>query len=306
MLYMKYLNKILQKIKYKFLTKIFFHLEEIKLLNGKILSNQIQSMNSIKSLSDVEFSVFSQFGDDGIIQYLIHNLDLPNKTFIEFGVEDFTESNTRFLMINNNYKGFVMDGDKKNIDRIKLQYYYWKYDLTAKAKFINRKNINELINQQNFDKDVGVLHIDLDGNDFYIWQEINVIEPIIVIVEYNSVFGKDRAISVPYNKNFVRNVAHYSNLFFGASLKSFYELAKRKGYSFIGCNSAGNNAYFIRNDKLNNNVKAVSIDDGFVEEKFRQSRDKDGNLTFISGKEKANILLGLEVMNTITNTIEKF
>ncbi len=141
---------------------------------------------------------------------------------------------------------------------------------------------------------------------FFHLEEINVTEPIIVIVEYNSFFGKDRAISVPYNENFVRNVAHYSNLFFGASLKSFYELAKRKSYSFIGCNSAENNAYFVRNDKLNNNVKVVSIDDGFVEEKFRQSRDKDGNLTFISGEEKANILLGLEVVNTVTNKIEKF
>src|SRR5687768_12224968 len=71
------------------------------------LNNQKQS---IKNLDEVEFQVFSQWGDDGIIQYLVNKLDIPNKTFIEFGVEDYKESNTRFLLISNNWSGYVIDG----------------------------------------------------------------------------------------------------------------------------------------------------------------------------------------------------
>ena len=152
----------------------------------------------------------------------------PNKTFIEFGVEDFSESNSRFLMMNNYWSGFVMDGSESNINILKSSYYYWKYGLNAKAVFINKENINNLIQDQKFNREVGLLHIDLDGNDYYIWNEINVIDPIIVIAEYNSIFGKDRPLSVIYDKNFNRNDAHYSNLLFGSSIKSLYQLADEK------------------------------------------------------------------------------
>ena len=75
---------------------------------GALLTNQQQSLNST-DINDYEFKIFSQQGDDGIIQYLVKNLAIKNKTFIEFDVEDFSESNTRFLMMNNNRSGFVMD-----------------------------------------------------------------------------------------------------------------------------------------------------------------------------------------------------
>lgn len=257
-------------------------------------------------LKDLEFSVFSQFGDDGIIQWLVNNLDIPNKTFIEFGVEDYSESNTRFLMMNDNWSGFVMDGSESNIAKLTSSYYYWKYGLNAKAIFIDKENINGLIQEQGFHKDLGLLHIDLDGNDYYIWEEIDVINPIIVIVEYNSIFGYERPISIPYDKNFYRTDAHYSNLYWGTSLCSLYDLAQDKGYSFIGCNSAGNNAYFIRNDKMNNEIKAVSLEDGFIESKYRESRDESGSLTYLSKPEAKKMLKCIDVYNTRTKKIEKF
>ena len=281
--------------------------ERQKLLMGKILSNQIKNEEfQVKSLKDVEFSIFSQFGDDGIIQWLIQNLEIPHKTFIEFGVEDFSESNSRFLMMNDNWSGFVMDGSETNIKNLKSSYYYWKYELNSKAVFIDKDNINNLIQEQKFDREVGLLHIDLDGNDYYIWDEINVIEPIIVIVEYNGIFGKNRPLSTIYDKNFQRNKTHYSNLLFGSSLKSLYQLADKKGYSFIGCNSGGNNAYFVRDDKLNDVVKPVTLEQGYVEFKYRQSRNKNGNLSLLNKTEERALLKDVDVYNTSTKTVEKF
>ena len=276
-----------------------------KVLFGKILVNQILSKN-ISSLKDVEFKIFSQFGDDGIIQWLINNIEIDNEFFVEFGVENYKEANTKFLMFNNNWSGFVMDGSNNNINNLKKQDYFWKYNLIAKDVFITKDNINNLLLEQNINPNIGLLHIDLNGNDYYIFDEIDCINPNILILEYNSLFGIDREISVPYREDFNRTKAHYSNLFFGASLKSLHSLAYKKGFIFIGCNQAGNNAYFIRKDKINSKIKEVSLEDGYVISKFRESRDINGSLNFLDKLQAYEEIKGLDVYNTNTKRIEKF
>jgi hypothetical protein len=136
------------------------------MLLAGLCSIEQQKIAVIDHLYDVEFKVFSQWGDDGIIQYLIRNLDIPNKTFVEFGVENYTESNTRFLLINNNWSGLVMDGSSENISYIKNDEIYWQYDLQAKHAFIDVDNVNDLISCAGFSEELGLLHIDIDGNDY--------------------------------------------------------------------------------------------------------------------------------------------
>jgi hypothetical protein len=278
--------------------------EDEKLFLGRLFS-ELNKNKEVNSLKDIEFKVFSQWGDDGIIQFLISNLVIGKEIFIEFGVEDYRESNTRFLMMNNNWSGLVMDASSKNINRIRNSEYYWKYELTAVCAFIDRENINNLINSAGITGEIGLLHIDLDGNDYWIWDAIKVIYPTIVIVEYRSVFGPDRAITIPYQDSFSRNKAHFSNLYYGASLKAFCLLANNKGYGFIGCNSAGNNAYFVRRDKLNDKVKEITLEAGFIVSKFRESRDKKGNLTYLTGKDRLKAIEGFPVYNIVTDEIEE-
>lgn len=115
------LNQIKKAVRFSANQGIYY--EELKLLLAKLLIENAKKKDII-SLKDVEFKVFSQWGDDGIIQWLINNIDIPNKTFIEFGVADYRESNTRFLMMNNNWSGFVMDGSKENVLKIKNSDYY--------------------------------------------------------------------------------------------------------------------------------------------------------------------------------------
>lgn len=280
------------------------HHEQHELLLAKLLVDHVRDIKRISALEDVEFRVFSEWGDDGIIQWLIHNISLPNKTFIEFGVKDYRESTTRFLMMNNNWSGFVMDASERNVSEIRTSEYYNRYELNAAAAFIDRDNINSLISSQSFDKNIGLLHIDLDGNDYWIWDSIDVILPVIVIIEYNSLLGIERAITIPYDKRFNRTKAHFSNLYFGASLKALHLLADRKDYAFIGCNSAGNNAYFVRRDKLNDIVREVSLEEGYVLSKFRESRDRHGRLTHVTGNNRIDVIKGMPVHNILTNSIE--
>jgi len=303
---MKLLN-YLKKVKIAANNALNFniHIESQLLLMGRLLSETIKNKRQIATLEEVEFKIFSQWGDDGIIQWLASNLEFPNRTFIEFGVENYRESNTRFLMMNNNWSGLVMDGSRSNVAQIVNSEYFWKYELFAKAVFIDKENINSLISLPGFDKEVGILHIDLDGNDYWIWEKIDVIDPIVVILEYNSVFGIDRAITIPYDKTFIRTNAHYSNLYFGASLRALHQLSMAKGYSFIGCNSAGNNAYFVRSDKLNDEVREIALEEGYVLSKLRESRDEDGRLTHLTGPKRIDAIKGMPIYNIDTEQAEK-
>src|SRR6266404_3901671 len=140
-------------------------LDELKINQGLILSLMQREQRS-KNLRDYEFKVFSQWGEDGIIQHLTRALEIKNKTFIEFGVESFFEANCRFLMMKDNWSGFVIDGSSKNIKRLKNSYFYWRYDINAVEAFITKENINELLLRSAFDEDIGILSIDIDGNDY--------------------------------------------------------------------------------------------------------------------------------------------
>jgi hypothetical protein len=268
----------------------------VKSLVGRPASN-------IKSIQDTEFRVFSQFGEDGIIQFLITNLTIPHKTFVEFGVEDYKESNTRFLLINNNWSGLVIDGSQSNIEKIQKDSIYWLYDLTPLNAFVTRDNINTLIASR-FTGDVGVLSIDIDGNDYWIWESINVINPRIVICEYNSLFGNKHSISIPYSDDFLRQNAHFSYLYFGASLGALCMLAEKRGYYFIGCNSAGNNAFFVRKDVIGN-LPVVTLEDGYVTSKFRESRDVNNKMNFVSGEDRLKLIDSMSVFDFKTGQMVK-
>lgn len=285
--------------------QMHLHQETNLLLIGRMLSEG-NKLKSISSLEEVEFKVFSQWGDDGIIQWLISNIHIPHKTFIEFGVANYEEANTRFLMMNDNWAGFVMDSSSRNIRRIVASEYFWKYDLQAISAFVDRDNINKLLLSSSFEKDVGILHIDLDGNDYWIWDAIHVVQPVVAILEYNSVFGPYRAITVSYDATFDRTAKHYSNLYFGASLAALCHLSNAKGYAFVGCNSAGNNAYFIRRDKLPSSLKELTPAEGYVFSMARESRSISGNLTYLSGTARAESIKGLPVYNVLTAANEVF
>lgn len=297
---------MLNKLKKTVSSRLNEYLDRFYFMNGQILSKLNNDIKSIDNINEVEFKVFSQWGDDGIIDWLVNNIKIDREKFIEFGVGNYSESNTRFLLQNKNWVGLVMDSSKENIKEITSSSYFWKNELTAVTTFVNTNNINDIIKSWNKGRDLGLLHIDIDGNDYWIWEAINCVEPVILILEYNALFGCERYITIPYDKNFDRTKAHYSNLYFGASLPALCKLSEEKGYSFIGCNLAGNNAYFIRDDKLPDGFSKLTIKEGFRESRFRECRDEKGQLNYSSKAEAINILKGMPVYNVVTLELEKF
>ena len=275
---------------------------ETKMLAAKLLIQQTAARGLLQNIQEAEFRVSSQFGEDGILQYLIRQTQLPpnRRIFVEFGVETYQEANTRFLLMNDNWRGLIIDGSEKNIAHVKSSNLFWKYNLTAVAAFIDKDNINRLIEEAGFSGEIGILSVDIDGNDYFVWDAITVVKPVIVVAEYNSVFGGHRAVTVPYDPAFIRGKAHYSNLYWGCSIKALELLAERKGYKLVGSNSAGNNVFFVHKDHLHG-LQPVCAEDAYVESQFRESRDIQGNLTYVSGNARIAAIKHLPVLDVEKN-----
>lgn len=285
--------KLIKKI-IKLLLKIIVGYEtyEKQIFLEGIKTSLIQKkIKKIKDFSDIEFSVFSQWGDDGIINWLLENIPFKNNIFIEIGTEDYKESNTRFLMMKRNWSGYLIEANKLQSEKIKKQSIYWKYDLNIINAFIDRENVNNIIKKLNLPKEIGLLSLDIDGNDYWVWEQLNIIQPIIFICEYNAVFGDINQITTPYKKKFSRTSFHYSNLAFGGSIKAFEKLSIQKGYVFLGTNSNGVNAYFIKK-KYFKYIKSKLRNYSKYPSKIRESRNK---------KFKKNYLKGIKRKNEIEN-----
>ena len=184
---------------------------------GRIEQRQTAQASGFR---ESEFRVFSQWGEDGIIQFLLQHVPIKRPLFIEFGVENYIESNTRFLLTNNQWSGIVIDGSDENIEYIKRDPIYWAANLKAVSAFITKDNINELITQNGITGDIGILSIDIDGNDYWVWKAIDCVSPSIIICEYNSLFGPVAEVTTPYDPAFVRDTALFSKVYYGASISA--------------------------------------------------------------------------------------
>lgn len=274
-------------------------IDEVKINQGRILT-ALHRPGGQCPLWKHEFKVFSQWGEDGIIQFLVNHLDIPQRTFIEFGVEDFRESNCRFLMMKDQWQGFVIDGSTANIERLKKSYFYWQHQVSCKSAFINRENIASLLEESGFEKDIGILSVDIDGVDYHILEALTSWRPSILIVEYNDAFGWQRPVSVPYDSTFERRQKHPSNQYWGANLPAFFHLASSRNYALVGTNSVGSNAFFVHRDLLNNDVREVSLTSCERVASYRDSRGTDGELTFLSGRDRARVMASMPLIDVVS------
>jgi GT2 family glycosyltransferase len=271
--------------------------ERSLLLQGRVAA--ASTPDSLDSLADAEFRVFSQWGEDGIIDWLARHVPVPNNRFVEFGVENFREANCRFLLQNRNWRGLVMDGSAQHMASLKAESLYWMFDVTAKTAFIDAENINTLIKEAGFAGPLGILSVDIDGNDYWVWKAIDCVDAAIVITEYNPIFGDTAAITLPYKPDFNRFDGHHSGLYFGSSLAAMISLGKQKGYTFVGTNSNGINAFFVRNDLAHHVTSRLKAVRSFPS-RHRDSRDQDGQLCFTGGIDRFTQLKDLPVINVET------
>ncbi len=255
---------------------------------------------NIESLSDTEFKIYSQNGEDGILDYLIFSLGIKRPKFIEIGIGDYSESNSRFIFERTSSKGMVIDSILDLEKKIKKRIKVWKGDLKIVNKEINSKNALDILKKDEMLNDLDLFSIDIDGIDYWVLDKLPKFFSKIVVLEYNPTFGFELEISVPNIPNFNRTKYHYSNLCFGMSLKAAINLMDKKGFYFVGSNFLKNNAFFVsKKYKKKKYFKNLKIDNSKsnVDSNFRESRDLNNKLNYLNGNKKIKEILNCKVVN---------
>ena len=275
--------------------------DENRLAIGRLESHLLDlRADATTPLQDVEFRVFSQFGEDGIVQHLVRQVAPAETTFVEIGTGDYRESNTRFLLQNDNWRGLVIDGGQDHVEFVLRSHLSWRHDVEPVSAFVTRDNVNQLMTDHGFSGEIGLLSIDVDGIDYWLWDAVTAVDPAIVVSEYNANWGPDATITVPYDPGFVNSQAHYSQLYFGASLGALVHQATRRGYRFVGCASNGANAFFVRED-VAGDLPAHTARSGYRASRFLTARNADGTLSRIRSVEERLKLIGsLPVVDVAT------
>ena len=282
----KIITKFLRKLN---LDRIFFDKLFFTIGLNQISENR-KNYKNIDNIQQIELKIFSQNGEDGIIDYLLIKLKLiPHSTnFIEIGVGDYRESNTRFIYNRFHSKGVIIDCIDDMKKKVKPHVNLWKGDLRICNSFINSNNINEIL-KKNCDFDVDVFSLDIDGIDYWIIQKLKKNISKIFIAEFNPVFGPKLKVTVPNIDDFDRTNYHYSNLCYGMSLSALIDVMKEKNYYFVGTNLQKMNAFFVSNDfnkkDFFENLEIKSLEN-YTNSNIRDSRDINNNLNYLSGFEK--------------------
>ena len=197
----------------------------------------------------------------------------------------------------------MIDGSESNIDYIRADFIYWKYDIRAVKSFITKYNINNIVKSYTSERDIGLISVDIDGNDYWVWEAITDIHPRIVVCEYNSAFGATCKLTIPYSSDFSRSSRHYSNLYFGASLAALCDLAEKKGYDFVGTAGAGVNAFFVRKD-LSTPFRKCSPQKDYRQSANRDSIRKDGGLAFLAHEQRLKEIENLPLLDIETGHVD--
>ena len=274
---------------------------------GKVqISLNRNKYEEVEDLIETEVKIFSQNGEDGIIDYLVHKLKVDKKNFIEIGVGNYRESNTRFLYNRYHPKGLIIDYIDDMKKKVTKHVNFWKGDLRICNQKIDADNILDILNK-NCDYEIDFFSIDIDSIDYWIIKKLKNNISKIFVAEYNPVFGAELEVTVPNISGFERSKYHYSYLCYGMSLKALINLMDQKGYYFIGTNLQKINAFFIlkefKKEVFFKNIKIKSLDN-YTNSNIRDSRDINNNLNFLSGNNKFKEIKDCEVINLKDNKNE--
>jgi len=223
-------------------------------------------------LNFFERRFFSSGGEDGIIDFIFSVFGTTNKFFVEFGVQNGTECNTRYLLEKKGWSGLMMDGGdleewKKGAVNMDGGDHLKSY---IKTEFVTAENINELFKKYNVPQHFDLLSVDIDLNDYWVWKAIDNYHPRVVVIEYNSSIPPTESKVVPYDP--LGKWDRTTN-YFGASLLALYKLGLSKGYTLIGCSQSGLNAFFVKKELLPKQFQIKSVEDVYRPPQYGIKKD---------------------------------
>lgn len=220
-----------------------------------------------------EFSGFSQNGEDGIIDLLTRRIENPNRFFIEIGASDALENNTTWLAIARRFSGIWVEGDQSTSDWCSYLFTALNYGVESVCMFVTKDKVYDL-KARSPHANPDVFSLDIDGNDYYIANAVlsSGMRPRIFIVEYNSSFGPELSVTIPYRDDFRNNRAYGENLYYGCSIAAWKKLFAQFGYVFVTVDTNGVNGVFIDPHEFNEEF-VKNIRGKYFAENFAQLRE---------------------------------
>src|SRR5215831_13625637 len=220
---------------------------------------QIEAGRASK-LSDAGFRCFSQFEEDGLILFIMAALGIQEGVFLDLGSADGINSNCANLALNFGWRGTFIDGNESNIAKGRAFYEShpdtWAYPPVFICAMINRENINQLLTEASVPSEIDFMSIDIDGNDYWVWDALSATSPKVVRIETHIEFGMNNIV-VPYHKDYVYPGRHPD--YHGASPVAMEKLARRKSYRLVGANRYGFNTIYVR-DGVAPMIPSVSVE----------------------------------------------
>lgn len=202
-------------------------------------------MQDQKRLVGKGFKIYSQHDEDGIIEEIFRRIGTTNRYFVEFGVGDGLENCTTYLLLKG-WRGLWIEASAAEFARIEdnMRFLIDEKRLSARCAFVDTNNIESHFASAGVPEEFELLSIDIDFNDYWLWQAIKRYRPRVVAIEYNASFGPSVSCTVPYTPNRIWDYTNY----FGASLGAIADLGREKGYALVGCNYTGVTAFLVRDD----------------------------------------------------------
>ena len=196
---------------------------------------------------------YSQCDEDGIIAEIFRRIGVQSRTFIESGVGPGLENNSLMLLLSG-WRGLWVEASQTDVAAAQIRLASWveTRQLCIENQFVTRDNVDHLLATSGPSSTPDLLSIDVDGNDYWIWEAIRSLNPRVVVIEYNATWFPPLAFTICYQESFRWDGSNY----FGASLKALELLGRRKGYCLVGCNFSGVNAFFVRKDLCKRRFRA--------------------------------------------------
>jgi len=247
--------------------EVQLHQKQLEMKYFECKSNQ-----QFPDIKETGFKVFSQFEEDGYLLYIFSLIGHGSKTFIEIGANDGINSNCSNLCIHFGWSGLFLEGNPVYIRR--GEKFYSKHPSpyhpkpTFKQALVKRENVNELINGAGLKGDIDLLSIDIDGNDYWVWDAITQVSPRVVIIETHVEFGM-HPIVVPYDPDYMFPGKH--PVYHGASPYAMQKLAASKGYRLVVTNQLGFNHIYVRNDQGADMIPEIKVESTLLHPKTVES-----------------------------------
>lgn len=261
--------------------------EQIAQLNQEISNTQVsqrilflhyQQLRNLKcplpKLEDTGFRVYSQNDEDGLLLYIFSLIGAVNKACVEIGFGSPYGANTTNLICNWGWTGLLVEGNERIVEQSRRFFEShkdtWVYPPKLVHAWVTAENVNGLIQENDITGEIDLFSLDIDGMDYWVWKSLGVIQPRVVVVEYQDIWGPEKSVTVPYKPDFVHPEGSFD--YCGASLPAFVKLGREKGYRLVGCNRYGFNAFFVRNGIGEDALPEIKPDHCFKHPKAKEGQ----------------------------------